>query len=172
MRYWKTGLACALVALPAVAIAAGPGGGDGWGRHGGRHHMGFPGPHMIEMLQGMDTDRNGVISAEEFAAGREDRVLAADADGDGAVTLEEMEAFAIARVREHVAERFARMDADGDGTISAEELAARWQNRFARMDRDGDGNLTIHDLPHRGGGTGDRSAGDPDAPPVEPAPAE
>ena len=178
MKYWKIGLAGALIVLPIAAIAAGPGngpdGGLGWGHHGGGDRMGsghggFPGPRMIEMLQGMDADRDGVISAEEFATGHEDHMTAADGDGDGSITLEEMEAFAMERVREHVAERFARLDADGDGAITAEEFASRSEDRFADMDRDGDGNLTIHDL---GRGDHDGPDGEMPMPPVEEAPAE
>lgn len=157
MKYWKAGLAGALIVLPLAALASGPRGGDGagdgpgWGRHSG-HHGGFPGSRMIEMLQQMDTDRNGVISAEEFRIGHQGRLDRVDADGDGQVTLEEMEAFAIERMRDRVAERFGRLDADGDGVVTVEEFAAQADARFARMDRDGDGNLTIHDLPMRGHG--------------------
>jgi Ca2+-binding EF-hand superfamily protein len=172
MKYWKAGLAGALVILPLAAIAAGPHGdgpgddGPRWGRHGGH---GFGGGRMIEMLQGMDGDRNGVISADEFRTGHEDRLSDVDTDGDGRVTLEEMETRAIERVREHIGERFSRLDADGDGAVSAEEFAAQTDQRFARMDRDEDGNLTIHDMPARGHGGPD---GADDMPEPEEAPAE
>lgn len=181
MKFWKVGLAGALVAVPVVALASGPFGGDGpgWGRHhGGGHHMGLSGG-MIEMLQGMDTDRDGVISAAEFGTGHGSRMMEADADGDGSVTLEEMQARAIERMQVRLAERFAGMDADGDGAVTAEELAKGWEERFARMDRDGDGNLTIHDLSGGGGGRGGDGGpgrpGGPDGPlgqPGDDAPAE
>ncbi|ABD56052.1 EF-hand domain-containing protein [Jannaschia sp. CCS1] len=65
-----------------------------------------------------------------------------DADGSGAVTLEELRAAG--------ANRFANADADGDGALSRDELLAQGQERIeARVDRlleradaDGDGQLT------------------------------
>lgn len=189
----KLGIAGLVVAVPLSAWAVGPGHGDGpmdgsgphWSENGRGHHGGHGGRGdglgfgFIRMLQGMDADMNGLISGEEWAAGGTDRISGADADGDGSVTLKEMEDFALARVQERieerVARRFERMDTDGDGAISAEEMAAQTEERFAHMDRDGDGQLTIHDVPSEGrgdrGGRGGPGGPGPDGPADE-APAE
>lgn len=75
---------------------------------------------------------------------------AADADGDGNLTLEEMKAYRAARI--------ADLDADKDGRISAEELIARDMKvaeagirarvakMMERMDADGDGALTAAEV--------------------------
>ncbi|QRF65861.1 EF-hand domain-containing protein [Ponticoccus alexandrii] len=81
-------------------------------------------------------------------------ILSYDADGDGRVTVEEVEA--------RQAERFAAADADGDGLLSPEEVsayaealraereemrrAARQAALIARMDADGDGLLSLDEI--------------------------
>ena len=75
-----------------------------------------------------------------------------DADADGKITPEEMQAQMLARATARIAERSARMiermDRDGDGKLSAEEMRAgpREGDRFARMlsrlDKDEDGALS------------------------------
>lgn len=73
-----------------------------------------------------------------------------DADGDGGVTLAELEALGAAR--------FAAIDADGDGAVSAQELLAhraaqetvratrRAERMIERLDDNGDGVLQIEEL--------------------------
>ena len=62
----------------------------------------------------------------------------ADTNGDGTVTLAEMQS--------QSAERFARMDANGDGVLDAQDRAARGEAMFARADTNGDGELTIAEM--------------------------
>ena len=61
-----------------------------------------------------------------------------DTDGNGSVTLTEMQAAS--------AERFARMDANGDGVIDAADRQARGAQMFARADANGDGELTAAEM--------------------------
>ena len=75
-------------------------------------------------------------------------------DGDGQITLPEIEAMGMAR--------FAGADADGDGMLSLAELEAHAQQRAAsraalmieRFDKDGDGALSVVELPKPGKGMG------------------
>ena len=79
-----------------------------------------------------------------------------DANGDGVVTLEELQARGEAR--------FAEMDTNGDGALSAEELTAAADARAAdrvtrmieRFDENGDGLLQQAELPERGGDRAER----------------
>jgi Ca2+-binding EF-hand superfamily protein len=78
-----------------------------------------------------------------------------DLNGDGALSLEELQAQAEAR--------FGAMDTNGDGAISAQELIAAAEGRAAeraaamieRLDENGDGVLQADEMPRRGGGNGD-----------------
>lgn len=93
-----------------------------------------------------------------------------DANGDGQLTLEEMQAHRAA----HGAARFEASDTDGDGALSREEVLAAAQGRseeragrmFDRMDADSDGTLTQAEIeagrPQRGDGEGRRGRGGPE----------
>ena len=75
-----------------------------------------------------------------------------DADGDGALTQDEVLA--------HNRIRFDRLDSDGDGSISPDEFSARLVTMFTRMDSNGDGMLAGDELPHRMGRHGYQHGGD------------
>lgn len=60
----------------------------------------------------------------EFIERRVARLSAMDADGDGRVTPEEMQAARAAQRAERAQARFTRLDADGDGVISRAEFEA------------------------------------------------
>lgn len=64
------------------------------------------------------------ISQADFVQRRVERLRAADANGDGQVTAEEMRAHAQARRAERRAAQFDRLDADKDGSISRAEFEA------------------------------------------------
>lgn len=79
-----------------------------------------------------------------------------DSDGDGKITVEELQARQVARL--------AEADANSDGFLSAEELAAQMQGREAeraekrigrmieRLDSDGDGQLSLEEAQARNDG--------------------
>ncbi|MDG5751826.1 hypothetical protein P8R33_11965 [Qipengyuania sp. XHP0211] len=58
----------------------------------------------------------------------------ADANGDGVITLAEMQA--------RSAERFARMDSNSDGVLNHADRQAKMAEHFARIDADNDGEVT------------------------------
>ena len=92
-------------------------------------------------------------SAEGRGGPREKPAFAIlDADGNGSITMEELENAAAAR--------FAAMDTDGNGGISAAELATAHEAEMAsrtakmieRMDENGDGELQADEMKPRGRG--------------------
>ncbi|MFN3662871.1 RNA polymerase subunit sigma-70 [Yoonia sp.] len=72
-----------------------------------------------------------------MAQGHRDRpdLAAMDTDGDGAVSLAEMTAYAQARAADRVERMFARLDADEDGVITPAEFEAAKERRGDRPDR-------------------------------------
>lgn len=105
-----------------------------------------------EMLfETFDLDADGVITKAEIEGAAAARFAAADTDGDGNLSLEEMTAAREARDQERhadrVAKRLERHDTNGDGVLSLEEATAvaktgRMEKMFDRIDADGDGTIT------------------------------
>lgn len=106
--------------------------GDGWRGRGGR------GPRIERMFERMDADGDGAITREELAAARSERFAAMDADGDGAVTAQELANYRMLRRAER---RIRRLDENGDGVLQLDELPGG-ERRFERFDLDGNGVVT------------------------------
>ncbi|MBN9479775.1 MAG: hypothetical protein J0I52_06035 [Bordetella sp.] len=64
------------------------------------------------------------VSQADFVQRRVERLRAADANGDGRVTAEEMRAHGQARRAERLSARFDRLDANKDGALSRAEFEA------------------------------------------------
>ena len=109
-----------------------------------------PGAERVRPLRG-DADNDGRLSQAEFVDGRLARLTAADANGDGSVTREEMRAIMQARHAERADKRFARLDADGNGAITRAEFDAARSERGPRRDRaHGGGRHHMMRVAHRG----------------------
>jgi len=145
------------IAIPAIAQGWGPqqmmrmmhgtGGGfmqDGHGAgpmmmHGNRGPMGAMGGMgpmggMADnpVYRSFDADGDGTVTAQELEAGLAALHARHDTDGNGSLSAEEFAAL-FADVTRVMAERpFAMLDADGDGQISAAEMAFPAQ-MMARM---------------------------------------
>lgn len=74
----------------------------------------------------------GAMSRAQLEDRIAERFSAADADGSGALSREEAEAYRAARRAARQARRFARIDSDGDGEISVEERNAAQIRRIER----------------------------------------
>jgi Ca2+-binding EF-hand superfamily protein len=72
------------------------------------------------------------VSRAEFEARHVQRLTAADANGDGTVTAEEMRAARQARMAARADGRFDRLDANDDGSISRAEFDAARETRGDR----------------------------------------
>lgn len=79
----------------------------------------------------------GPVTRAEFVERRTERLRAQDANGDGQVTREEMQAGRAAHRSERAEARFSRLDANGDGLISRDEFAAAAEARPERAERPG-----------------------------------
>lgn len=150
-RILASALALALTStLLASAVEAQPFAGRGMGWSGGGMMMNNPGRGRFPII---DTDDNGVISAEEAASAAEEVFAAMDADDNGELTMEEYmtvrmgpqdgwnKARQEAREKQK-AERFGTLDADKNQTVSQAEFIAGAKAHFAAADADKDGSVT------------------------------
>lgn len=128
--------------------------------HAGDGGRGCPGGHgggAMAMLKQADANADGVTTVAEARAKLLERSTAMDANKDGAISVDEMEAFRQARRAERRNAHFATMDADKNGAVSVEEFTAAHAERLARMDSNKDGVLDNNDREHgqgRGQGHG------------------
>ena len=110
---------------------------------------------MERLLQNMDTDGDGALSAAEGEAAAEKMLDRLDTNGDGILTKDEFMArkgsgrlstVQQQKLDDRRANRFAAMDKDGDGQVSAAEFFAAAQQRFTAADANGDGRVTKDEL--------------------------
>ncbi len=154
-------------AIPLVASAHGEGDGRGmgYGRHGEQHgmrghhgegHAGRGGQvRMMELIEIYDADGDGAVSQDEIDQGRADRLRQFDADGDGQLSLDEYQALWLDAMRERMVDRFQAHDDDGDGLVTVEEFGDRTSHMVMMRDRNEDGVLNMDDLRRgRHGGPG------------------
>lgn len=134
----------------------------GKGHHGKAGHFGGdPEQHARRVIEKLDTDGDGSISAEEAKAHPRmgEHFAKLDADGDGQLTSAELiEAKKAHRGRgghhrmgppeDHAKRMIEKLDADGDGQISEAEAADKphLAERFSKLDADGDGQVTEQEM--------------------------
>jgi hypothetical protein len=104
----------------------------------------------------MDTDGDGKISADEWAAAHKERFSKMDTNGDGKLSTDELKAGmekhekmmgkAPAGAKEMMSEKIKMMDTNNDGMISEEEFVAGSKTMFDKLDTDHDGYLTKAEL--------------------------
>jgi len=85
----------------------------------------------------MDQDGDGAITLEELQAGPAAMFANADTNGDGNLSRDELIAAATLRAAGNIDRMLARADENGDGVLSIDELASmqegRRESRMARM---------------------------------------
>ena len=114
-----------------------------------------------------DTNGDGFVSKEEFAAGRDKMFAKFDANSDGAIDQAEVdkarEAWKQRRAEKAQADGttqaekpkkehkgfLARLDTNSDGKVTTQEFAAAGDQMFAKFDANGDGKLAQDEMPKR-----------------------
>ncbi len=76
------------------------------------------------LLEEFDVNQDGSISGDEVQSVLTEKFTAADADGDGLLTQDEMSTAHEQRHQERAAKHFAQLDTDENGSVSVEEFQA------------------------------------------------
>ncbi|MEP2784539.1 MAG: EF-hand domain-containing protein [Pseudoruegeria sp.] len=112
-------------------------------KKGPRHH----GKEAMTFEQ-MDTNGDGIITAEDLVAKQAERFATLDADGNGEVSAEELIAHAKSENEERMQKQSERMiehmDENDDGVLSAEEMSGkdRGERMFKHFDTNEDGEIS------------------------------
>ena len=123
----------------------------------GKGHGGHSSRSFFERY---DTDENGSVSKEEFAAAREEGYKRRDANGDGKLYVDEYVAEYEVRLDAQLKKRresaikqthtrFGVMDADKDEIMTLEEFNASGDRVFGRRDKNKDGKVDEQDMPSK-----------------------
>lgn len=84
--------------------------------------------------------KRGPVDLEQFSKLAD--IKAADADGDGTLSRQEIEDHALKQMVKRAADRMERrLDVNGDGTVTLDEIEAQKAKEFAALDRNEDGKL-------------------------------
>lgn len=95
----------------------------------------------------LDADKDGFISPEEFGSRRIDALKAADTNGDGELSQEELAAHIQKRETERRARQMSRMlDIDGDGKVTIAEIERQNEKRLALIDANDDGKISPDEM--------------------------
>ena len=106
------------------------------------------GPEMMMSFDAVDANKDGKITPDELEAFRKARAAEADLNKDGMVSAEEMVAFGEQMRAERkllrAKEMIARFDTNKDGQLSLDEMPASKEpgKMFSRIDTDGDGAIS------------------------------
>lgn len=108
----------------------------------------------------LDADKDGKVTAEEFAAARKARIEGFDADKNGKISADELVAMQMrgfeAQAKMRADRMISMLDADGDGALAAAELldmpGPGMAQMMTRLDTDGDGAISAAEFDARGQG--------------------
>lgn len=115
------------------------------------------------MVQRFDANKDGKLQVTELPDRLRTKLVSADTNKDGVLSVDEIKAFRAAQMKAH----FDRADANKDGAIDASEAGQRWA-RIQPADANRDGKITLPELQaahaaglvhgggHRGGHRGRR----------------
>jgi hypothetical protein len=140
-----------IVALSALAFSVAAFAGEG------AHPMADAANNEVKM---MDTNKDGVVSPAEHAAGAKKMFTMMDANHDGKVNASEMDAAQASmkggdkttghdKTSGHAmssVEKIKVVDANNDGVLTAQEHADGSKAMFEKMDQDKDGELTLAEV--------------------------
>lgn len=104
-------------------------------------------PTLPRILNILDTNGDGKVTLDEIEAEQKRLIGAADLNGDGKLSVDEFRRRGRWFQRLHTTTLFDLMDADGDQVLSAEEIAAPSARWFKRYDKNADGGLVTDEVP-------------------------
>jgi len=115
------------------------------GGEGGPHGKGFKKHDPQALIQKFDKNGDGVLEVKELPELLQKRLAEADANRDGKLTVQELEAHRAAHHAERGKKHFAKLDKNGDGVLTKDEVGEKWE-RIGKADANGDGKVTQQEL--------------------------
>ena len=111
------------------------------GSHGKRGRDGM----MGKMIEKADANGDDAVTQDEIDSFRAAQVRRSDKNNDGNISLEEFGTFDPELPQNRVEDAFQKLDEDGNGVVTPSEMDAVLGDVVKRMDRNGDGKLDRND---------------------------
>jgi hypothetical protein len=126
-----------LVSAGGSALADDRGGWRQGGGHHGEWHRGRGGHGKMSraFLRRYDANKDGEVTQEEIDANRVARHGKYDANGDGKLSLEEFQGLWMEAYRRQMVREFQQFDVDGDAAVTLDEYTEPMSDFVERHDR-------------------------------------
>ena len=144
----KIALGAGALALGGGVLLAGVTFAQGFHHHGMGIGMGMMSVHR-EMLADIDANKDGALSQDEINASIAARMNEFDANRDNQLSLSEFQALWAEITKPISVRTFQFLDPNGDAEVSKQELDDRFGTIVARFDRNDDGMLSPADRSSR-----------------------
>ena len=95
-------------------------------------------------------DADGNVTRGELESASASRAQKIDTNGDGIITLDELQRGKESRKAERMQRHLTEADTNGDGQVGVDEFSAQHVQRIMRHDNDGDGVISESEQPKRG----------------------
>jgi Ca2+-binding EF-hand superfamily protein len=106
-----------------------------------------PGRRILRLLRDADANKDGAITLDEAMAAAEKRFAGLDRNKDGVIDTADRDALRAETVDYRVKRFIHYFGADADGKVTKEQFAAKAKERFARMDLNNDGTISRDERP-------------------------
>ena len=107
------------------------------------------GPQQMPSFEELDLNGDGFVTMEELESQKTERFSETDLNGDGVLSVDEIAENIRAGAEERAQRMIERGDENGDGVISVDELPDRGnmaERLFDRVDQDGDGMVSAEEF--------------------------
>ncbi len=115
--------------------------------YGERHHRDGKGMGR-HIFKTFDQDGDGAITVVEVENQLAKAISEHDQDGSNSLTVEEFKALWLSHTKPRMVRSFQRLDEDGDGEITQIELEETFIELHARFDKNDDGEVTKGEIRH------------------------
>jgi Ca2+-binding EF-hand superfamily protein len=148
----KIAIAAGIAVIGGVALASAGMARGGFGHHGGQWGGGPFGGGRAMVMDQLDANQDGKLTQAEIDEAVRSRLVNADSDGDGKLSLDEFQPLLVEIMRPKIVDGFQFLDNDGDASITQEEIERPLNRIMSHLDRNDDGELTEDELRkrHRG----------------------
>ena len=117
--------------------------------HGGKYGGKF-GHYKADVFDRFDADGDGRVTIAEIDGFKAALIERHNADRSGSINLDEFAAVWLEQTRPMMVDGFQRLDDDGSGDVTVAEIDRKFDRMVRHLDRNGDGAIAMKELGRHG----------------------